>query len=376
MQKRTVTQKTEKPGSPSKKFMIIAAIAIAMVVIITIAIIYHSDFGSYNWSKMNPPVQDETDELNTGAAETEDADEIAIILSSRNESTTAMEESIIGIVEGAGYKVLSYNAWNDAEKQNALMEDAAASGVKAIIVDLVDPDAVRPLMEEFSDIPVVFMDKAPTDMEILNVANVAYCGSDENTASYYQGEYLAAYFESIGKSDMQYIMLQDETATDAQVEQSAGVLQALEDNWITATSVIDVTCKGERDEIIEKLTPVLSAGEPFDCIIANHDEMALGAIEACKAAGIDPSTFPIVSIGCSTEGVEAVQAGTLAMTVFKNYEGIGKGAAQITLNLLNGDTASLYTSYDVDESGESYSDSIVWVPYQKVTPNNVISYLN
>ena len=47
------------------------------------------------------------------------------------------------------------------------------------------------------------------------------------------------------------------------------------------------------------------------------------------------------------------------MTGFQNFEGIGEGAVQAAVNFINGDAANTYINYDTDESGESYSDSIV-----------------
>ena len=66
------------------------------------------------------------------------------------------------------------------------------------------------------------------------------------------------------------------------------------------------------------IQPLLTSGKEFDCIIANNDAMALGAIEACKDAGVEIN-FPIVGIDCTADGAKAVQDGDMAMTVFQNH---------------------------------------------------------
>ena len=47
------------------------------------------------------------------------------------------------------------------------------------------------------------------------------------------------------------------------------------------------TANWSRDEAQNLMTNWLSTGKPFDAVISNNDEMAIGAIQAMKAAGID-----------------------------------------------------------------------------------------
>ena len=61
------------------------------------------------------------------------------------------------------------------------------------------------------------------------------------------------------------------------------------------------------------ITPLLTTIE-YDCIISNNDAMALGAIEALKAVGLDPSEVPSVGVDATVDGCQAVKEGTLSMT--------------------------------------------------------------
>ena len=81
------------------------------------------------------------------------------------------------------------------------------------------------------------------------------------------------------------------------------------------------------------ITPLLTTIE-YDCIISNNDAMALGAIEALKDQGIDPSTVPVVGIDATVDGRQAVKDGTLAMTVFQDANGQGYGALMAAANLV------------------------------------------
>ena len=116
------------------------------------------------------------------------------------------------------------------------------------------------------------------------------------------------------------------------------------------------------------ISPLLGNTE-FDCIIANNDAMALGAVEALKAKGMDPTSIPIVGIDATVDGIQAIKDGTLAMTVFQDANGQGYGAVKAAVNLIEGKAINDVTNYETDETG-----NICWVPFEPVTPDNVADY--
>ncbi|WP_394273365.1 substrate-binding domain-containing protein [Butyricicoccus sp.] len=130
----------------------------------------------------------------------------------------------------------------------------------------------------------------------------------------------------------------------------------------------------DRPTAQEKISPLLTSGIDFDCILSNNDSMALGAIEACNDSGIEID-FPIVGIDCTADGAQAVADGRMAMTLFQDPVGQGKGALMAALNMLEGKPINDGTGYELDSSGESYSDSIIWVPFEPVTKDNVADYM-
>ena len=360
-----------------KCIVLIGGIALVAVVIAAALLLKDGSASSeVNDHPTQNTIANQPDDPDTAADTEKDTKQIALILSSRDASATEMEEGAIATAEDAGYKILSYDAQSDAAQQLQFIEDAVAQGAEAILIDPVDADAAQSAVDAAGDIPLVFINHAPSDLHILDAEQVAFCGSNDDTAGYMQGEYLASFCHTKGMSEIRYILLQGELGQISQIKRCAGVRKALEDNGITAISAADLAGKYDRTEAKNKMAPILAAGTQFDCIIANNDAMALGAIDACEEDGIDPSTFPILGIDCTADGAKAVRDGKLTMTLFKNFQGIGKGAVQAAINLIDGDAANVYTSYDADESGESYSDSIVWVPYQTVNANNVTGYLN
>lgn len=300
---------------------------------------------------------------------------MTLIMSTRDEFLSTLESAALQAAEDAGIKLTSQDAQNDAAKQIQYIETAVNGGDVAVIVNPVDSDAAQSLVDAAGDTPLVFVNRPPSDMNVLSAENVAFCGSNEDTSGYFQGEYLAEYFKGKGQTEIKYVLLQGELGQVSQIKRCAGVLQALEDNGIKATSVVDLAGKYDRAEAMNKISPILTSGEKFDCIISNNDAMALGAIEACEAANIDPSSFPIVGIDCTKDGAAAVQAGKMSMTVYQNPLGQGRGAVEAALNLVDGKPANEGTEFTKDDSGEDYSDSIVWIPFEPVTADNVADYL-
>jgi inositol transport system substrate-binding protein len=106
------------------------------------------------------------------------------------------------------------------------------------------------------------------------------------------------------------------------------------------------------------MTNWLSTGAPFDGILANNDEMAIGAIQAMKAAGIDMAAVSVSGVDATQDALSAMQAGDLDVTVFQNAAGQGAGALDAATKLAAGESV----------------DQKVYIPFELVTPSNVADY--
>lgn len=99
--------------------------------------------------------------------------------------------------------------------------------------------------------------------------------------------------------------------------------------------------------------------------------MALGAIEALEQMGIDPSETPIVGIDATSDGLQAVQEGKMAMTVFQNAEAQESTAIMSAINLLEGIPIAESTGYAV----ASDNPYVIFIPFEAVTKDNVSDYI-
>ena len=90
--------------------------------------------------------------------------------------------------------------------------------------------------------------------------------------------------------------------------------------------------------------------------MSNNDEMAIGAIQALKAAKMN--NVIVSGVDATQDALASMKAGDLKVTVFQNAAAQGKGAVDTALKLAKGEKV----------------DSMVWVPFELVTPANMDKY--
>jgi inositol transport system substrate-binding protein len=104
----------------------------------------------------------------------------------------------------------------------------------------------------------------------------------------------------------------------------------------------------------------LQSGVDFSIVCANNDEMALGAINALKAAGkkLGAGGILVGGVDATADALASLKAGELATTVFQDAGGQGGGGVTAALDLINGKKVSDYVD----------------VPYQLVTLDNMADF--
>lgn len=299
----------------------------------------------------------------------DDKIKITMILAQRDEWLSELEGAAKANAP-ANVALTTQDAQSDVGKQLQQIEAARNSGAKAIIVNMVDPETAAEMKEAAGDAKVVFVNRFPADESVLD-ENAVYVGSDEMTSGKFQGEWLADYFKDQGKTEIKYVLLNGILGQTSTTNRTLSVLKALEDNGIKATEATAALAgKYDRAEAMNLFTPLIGRTD-YDCIISNNDGMALGVVEALESKGVDPAEKPIVGIDASKDGRVAIKEGKIAMSVFQDPVGQGKGAIIAALNLVNGDDLAKDSGFEKDSTG-----FILWVPFEPVTADNVADYDN
>ena len=293
---------------------------------------------------------------------------MTLIMSLRDEFLSTLEAGAQSAAEELGVTLATQDANNDTGKTIQFIEAARNAGDDAVLVNMVDAATAQQCIDAAGDMKVIFVNRVPQDTSVLG-GNSAAVVSDENQSGGYQGQFLVDYFKAKGQTDVRYLMLQGTLGLVHTEQRSASVIQAMKDGGLNPIeAAAPLVAEYNRADAMDMISPLLSTTE-FDCIIANNDAMALGAVEAMQAQGMDPTSIPIVGIDATVDGIQAIKDGTLAMTVFQDANGQGYGAVKAAVNLIEGNAINDGTDYETDETG-----NIVWVPFEPVTPENVADY--
>ena len=202
---------------------------------------------------------------------------MTLIMSLRDEFLSALETGAKNAASEVGVNLATQDAQNDTSKLIQYIESARNAGDDAVLVNLVDAETAQQCIDAAGDMKVVFVNRAPSDTSILN-ENAAFVGSDEMTSGGYQGDFLAEYFTAQGKTDVKYLMLQGTLGLVHTEQRSASVIQHMKDGGLNPIeAAAPLVADYDRANAMDMISPLLSTTE-FDCIIANNDAMALGAV--------------------------------------------------------------------------------------------------
>jgi len=154
------------------------------------------------------------------------------------------------------------------------------------------------------------------------------------------------------------VIMMGELATQAAVLRTEGVEKVVAQHP-EMKIVGKQTANWRRNEAIDLMNNWLVAGTTIDAVVANNDEMAIGAILALQQAGKDVKKVVIAGIDATTDALAEIKKGNLDVTVFQDAKGQGKGAVETAVKLMKGEKV----------------ESFVWIQFELVTPENYKEYL-
>ena len=272
-----------------------------------------------------------------------------------------------GLIEQAdamdGVDIQVEDAQNDVAKQLDQINNFIASGVDAIIVNPVDTSATQAMSDAAAaaGVPLVYVNREPINVDTLP-DNQAFVASDERESGTLETKEVCRLLSEAGKTEANIYVMMGELSNQAAVQRTADIhdVMASGECGVTLNILQEQTANWSRDEAQDLMTNWLSTGEPFDAVISNNDEMAIGAIQAMKAAGMSMADVIVGGVDATQDALAAMQAGDLDATVFQDAAGQGAGALDAALKLSKGEAV----------------DTKVYIPFQLVTPANIDQFLS
>jgi ribose transport system substrate-binding protein len=227
--------------------------------------------------------------------------------------------------DAAGAELVVADAQDDAQTQASDIDDFITRQVDVIIVNPVDSAAVVTSVEAANDagIPVVTVDRASEGGDIA-----AHIASDN-----VQGGEMACEFllEEIGGSG-NVAQLEGIAGTSAAQDRGEGCQQALDAAGVEL--VATQTANFDREEGLSVAENIFQANPDLDGLFAQNDEMALGAVEAAREAGI-LEDLVIVGFDAVDDALAAIEAGDMEGTIAQQPAEMGRLSVEAAAAVAN-----------------------------------------
>ena len=289
---------------------------------------------------------------------------------------TGVRNAIAEAAKGKA-KVDIVDSQNSQATQNDRVDMFITKQLNAMAINPVDRTAAGVIIDKAkkANIPVVFFNREPLPEDMQKWDKVYYVGARAEESGTMSGQIIVDYWKSHPEADkngdgvLQYIMIKGEPGhQDAELRTEFSI-KAVTDAGIPVEKLAEDTGFWNRVQGQEKMAAFLAAhGDKIEAVFANNDDMALGAIEALKAVGYfkDGKFMPVVGVDATAPAIQALKDKTLLGTVLN--DAINQGVATFNLSYLlaQGETPTS------ENCGYEISDGkYVWVPYRKVTLENV-----
>jgi methyl-galactoside transport system substrate-binding protein len=278
-----------------------------------------------------------------------------------------------------GAKLDIVDSQNKQPTQNEQVDTFITKGVSALAVNAVDRTAAGPIVEKAKakSLPIVFLNREPEADVMKSYDKVWYVGAKAEQSGTMSGEIIADYFKANKTADrngdgkIQYVMLQGEPGHQDATLRTKYSIDAIEAAGFKTEKLAADTAMWDKAKATDLMgTFITSKGiDKIEAVLANNDDMALGAIEALKAQGYNKGDktkyIPVVGVDATSPALAAMADGSLLGTVLNDAENQGKATVNIAVAAAQGKTIDKTSAgYDVTDG------KYVWIPYVKVTAEN------
>lgn len=201
-------------------------------------------------------------------------------------------ETTVTVRDAAG----SQRTQNDQVK--ALIDEG--SNVLCInLVDRADPSEIIDLARE-NDVPVIFFNREPVAEDMMQWEKLYYVGADAKQSGVMQGELAAELIRSDSRVDrnrdgkIQYVVLEGEPGHQDSIIRTENAVDTLKNNGIELEKLSYGIANWNRAQAQNRMMQMIGQhSNEIELVLANNDDMALGAIDAYAKLNITESALPV-----------------------------------------------------------------------------------
>jgi methyl-galactoside transport system substrate-binding protein len=283
---------------------------------------------------------------------------------------SSVRTALDAALTSAGIAYQDYDSNNSQTTQTEQVTTAIANGATILVVNLVDTgsdDAASNIVDlaKEKDIPVIFFNRSVSESVVTAYDDCVFVGTDYEMAGHMQGELIGEYLlenyhelDLNGDGVISYVMFKGQEGNaeadartqygqeDADAILIAGGEPALSyyDSSASNKYLVDQGGAWSSAAANDYMQTILSQyseanGNMVELVIANNDEMAIGAISALQNAGYNKdgaTVIPVFGVDATDAAKEAIKAGTMTGTIKQDAEGMANTIAQIASNFASG----------------------------------------
>ncbi len=258
----------------------------------------------------------------------------------------------------------SQRTQNDQVKE---LIDAGCNVLCVNLVDRADPSEIIDLARE-NDVPVIFFNREPVAEDMMQWDRLYYVGALAGQSGTMQGELAVELIRSDAGIDrnrdgkIQYVVLEGEPGHQDAIIRTENAVDTLKRNGIEIEKLSYGIANWNRAQAQNQMLQMISQHQnQIELVLANNDDMALGAIDAYEKLNYTESALPVfLGIDGTDVGLEAVREEKMAGTVYNDKEGQAKAMMELA--------AALVTGEGMDKI-ELEKERYIFLPYSKITPD-------
>lgn len=268
----------------------------------------------------------------------------------QNEFIINIQDAVRAEAKKLDVDLVEADGQGKAENQISQVQDFITRGVDAIILNPYDKEGSAPAVDLAvkAHKPIVVVNAIVSNLDKAS----AFVGSEDAEAGRIAAQRIMDVLH--GKGDI--AVIHGPNGHSAEVQRSEGIREVLA-KYPDAKIVVEQTANWDRAQALDLMENWLASGRHIDAVIAQNDEMALGAYKAIETVG-KQKDIAVIGIDAIADALKAVGDGKLVGTVFQDAHGQGSTAVDLAYDLAQGKPVKHDT----------------YIPFQLVTKDNLSSF--
>ncbi|MCQ5130507.1 sugar ABC transporter substrate-binding protein [Butyricicoccus faecihominis] len=250
----------------------------------------------------------------------------------------------------ATIKVVNSEANMDPQKQLNQIDDAIMQEVDAIIAVPIDYSGITPGVKAANDagIPVICLGIESEG------GDYTFVGCQNRDAGVMQAEYMAEVLPENAK----VLYLSGTPGLYHSVQRHDGFYETMAEKRPDVELMAEMTGEYTRDKAQKVVEDWCQSYPEFDAIVCANDQMALGSVEALKAAGRLTGVL-VAGVDATDEALQKIKEGEMAISIRQSAPALAQNC---------------YETIQKMQKGEDPGEKVV-VDFEPVTADNVDDFL-